>query len=151
MHRVLYLKSMRCLAFLLLTTSTAQAWEFTPGLPCRLTHDTGSAQVELTYDPTGPLYSITVTVSEPWPDAPAFGMRFDGPQGRAIGTDRHVLSEGGRALTVMDRGFGNVLDGLQFNHTAWAMSGDRQVSFALDGAAEPVAAFRACEGDALTG
>ncbi len=141
---------MRLTLLLILVTTTAQAWEFTPGLPCRLSHETSQARVELTYDPTQPLYTITVTLPTPWPDAPVFGMRFDGPQGRAIGTSRHVLSNGDTSLTVTDRGFGNVLDGLQYNHTATAITGDIKVAFPLDGAAEPVAAFRACEGAALS-
>ena len=141
---------MRLALFLTLLTTSAQAWEFTPGLPCRLNHETSQARVELTYDPTRPVYTITITRTEAWPDAPVFGMRFDGPQGRAIGTSRHVLGEGGTSLTVTDRGFGNVLDGLQYNHTATAMAGDASVSFALDGAAEPVAAFRACDGAMLS-
>ena len=139
------------LALLLLPLATAApAWEFTPGLPCRLSHDTPQARMELTYDPTGPLYTITITRSAPWPDAAAFGMRFDGPRGRSIGTDRHRLSADGRSLTVVDTGFGNVLDGLQYNHTATALSGDTALSFPLEGAAGPVAAFRACEGPALS-
>ncbi|MEO0752598.1 MAG: hypothetical protein AAFY25_12435 [Pseudomonadota bacterium] len=135
----------------LILTTSAHAWDFTPSTPCILSHDTPQGQIELTYDPTGPLYTITITRPEPWPDAPSFAMRFDGPQGRTIGTDRHQLSNGGRSLTVMDRGFGNVLDGLQFNQTATAASGDAEVTFPLDGAADPVAAFRACEGTDLTG
>lgn len=140
------------LALLLLPLATAApAWEFTPGLPCRLSHATPQARVELTYDPTAPLYSITITRPVPWPDAPAFGLRFDGPRGLTIGTTRHRLSEGGRSLTVTDTGFGNVLDGLQYNHTATALSGETALSFPLAGAAGPVAAFRACEGDVPTG
>jgi hypothetical protein len=45
---------------------------------------------------------------------------------------------------VSDRGFGNVLDGLEFNQVALAATGDRVVSIDLDGAAPEVAAFRAC-------
>ncbi|MEM7599162.1 MAG: hypothetical protein AAF382_15820 [Pseudomonadota bacterium] len=141
---------MRYLLLLGLMATPAHAWDFTPGAPCVLTHDTPQAQIELTYDPTAPLYSITITRAEPWPDASSFAMRFDGPQGRVIGTDRHQLSRDGRSLTVTDKGFGNVLDGLQFNHTAIAGSGDVEVSIPLDGASEPVAAFRACEGTALS-
>ena len=60
------------------------------------------------------------------------------------------MSEDGRALTVVDTGFGNVLDGLQYNHTAYAIAGDLEIPFPLEGAAEPVAAFRACDGAALS-
>ncbi len=137
---------MRSLFALILLAAPAHAWTFTPGAPCLLTHETAAFQLKLTYDPIQPLYSITVTLPDPWPDADAFAMRFDGPQGRVIGTDQHQLSNGGRSLTVTDKGFGNVLNGLQFNHTATAQSGDTAVTFPLDGAAEPVAAFRACEG-----
>lgn len=136
------------LGFILLT-SQANAWEFTPGLPCLLTHETPQARIELTYDPTQPLYSITITRTGPWPNAPVFSMRFEGPRPIEIGTDRHRLHEDGTALTVIDTGFGNVLDGLQFNHFAHAIAGDVALSFPLDGAAEPVAAFRACQGDSL--
>lgn len=134
------------MAFLLVHLGTSvHAWEFSPGTPCVLTHEAGQAQIQLTYDPTQPLYSVTVRRNEPWPAAPTFGMRFVGPQGRVIGTDRHVLSADRMSLTVTDRGFGNVLDGLQFNHTTTAISGDVEVTFSLEGAAEPVAAFRACD------
>ncbi len=140
---------MRTFLVFLLFVSPAYAWDFIPDMPCKLQHESAQGDVLLTYDPTLPLYSITITRPTPWPDAPSFAMRFDGPQGRVIGTDRHQLSDDLRSLTVTDRGFGNVLDGLQFNHTATAQSGDAAVSFPLDGASEPVAAFRACRGDFL--
>ena len=141
---------MRALIALLALTIPAHAWEFTPGLPCLLTHETAQARVELTYDPTQPLYSITIRRAEPWPKTPFFEMAFDGPRGRRIGTDRHHLSEGNRALTATDRGFGNVLDGLQYNDTATAIAGDVAIPFPLHGAAGQVAAFRACEGADLS-
>lgn len=136
---------MRLVLALLAFGAPAQAWEFTPGPPCLLTHDTGQAQVELTYDPTQPLYTITVTRPQPWPDAPIFKMRFVGPQWSEIGTGRHVLSEDRRSITVMDRGFGNVLNGLEYNVSAHAILGEAEVVFPLDGAAEPVQKFRACD------
>ncbi len=135
---------MRFLIALIALSTSAHAWEFTPGFPCLLTHETAEAQVLLTYDPEQPLYTITVTRPTPWPASPAFHMRFDGPQGRMIGTGAHTLSADGRALTVTDRGFGNVLDGLQYNETAHALAGGVTESFSLDGAAGPVADFRAC-------
>ena len=52
---------MRTLLISILLATPAQAWDFTPGQPCRLSHTTAQAQVELTYDPPGPLYSITLT------------------------------------------------------------------------------------------
>ena len=138
---------MRALALLILTAQPAAAWDFTPGLPCVLRHDTGAARVELTYDPTQPLYTISVSRSAPLPDAPVFAIRFDGDAGQTISTNRHVLSDGGRTLTVTDTGFGNVLDGLQFNRTATALIGGEEIAFPLAGAADPVAAFRACRVD----
>jgi hypothetical protein len=54
------------------------------------------------------------------------------------------LSEGGTALTVTDRGFGNVLDGLQHNEAATALAGSASLSVSLDGAAPAVEAFRDC-------
>ncbi len=122
----------------------AHAWEFTPGLPCLLNHETEEAAVELTYDPTAPLYSITITRAAPWPRAPVFQMRFDGLAALTISTDRQKFSADGRALTVIDRGFGNVLNGLQYNETATAILGDTTVVFPLQGAEKPVAAFRSC-------
>lgn len=136
---------MKWLCTIVFVPTPAFAWEFTSGLPCVLTHETEQAQIELTYDPIAPLYTVTVTLSEPWPEARLFEMRFDGPQGRRIGTDRHRLSNNGRSLTVEDRGFGNVLDGLQFNFTATAIAGDSNVSFSLENAAKAVAEFRNCE------
>lgn len=135
---------MRVVLALLLLASPARAWEFTPTPICTLTHDTGEAAVRVTYDPRIPEYAITLTLAEGgWPDAPVFAIRFDGARGLTISTTRHVLS-GGAALTVTDRGFGNVLDGLQYNDTATALLGERALPIPLDGAAGPVAEFRAC-------
>ena len=139
-----YMLCMKQLAILCCLAMPAHAWEFTPGLPCLLSHETDEAAVELTYDPTAPLYSITITRAAPWPDAPVFRMRFDGMAPLTISTDRQTFSADRRALTVIDRGFGNVLNGLQYNETASALLGDTTVMFPLKGAEEPVAAFRAC-------
>lgn len=123
----------------------AAAWQATLGAVCVLTHETDSAALRLTYDPARPLYTIAITrKTAPWPDAPLFEMRFEGTAGLTIGTARHSLSPDGRTLTVTDRGFGNVLDGLQFNSFAHALSGGVTVSVPLAGAAAPVQAFRAC-------
>ncbi len=135
-------------AILMLIPHHAQAWEFTPGLPCLLTHEEKGVAFALTYDPGLPLYVITITHPERWTDAPAFAMRFDGQMPIAIGTDRHEIDASGRSVTVRDSGFGNVLNGLQFNTTATASLGSQSVSVSLEGAAEPVAAFRACEVEA---
>lgn len=129
----------------LCTALPATAWEAgTDGPLCTLTHSAPDATVRLTYDPSVPLYTITMTGDAPWPVAAIFGMTFDGPRPNTIQTDRHVLSPDRSALSVSDRGFGNVLDGLQYNDTATGFSGGARVTVSLDGAAEPVAAFRAC-------
>ncbi|MFK7746480.1 MAG: hypothetical protein AB8B47_15610 [Roseobacter sp.] len=136
---------MKPLVALALLASPAAAWEFTPGLPCLLTHTEAGAKIELTYDPTQPLYSVTVERTAPWPGAPIFAMQFEGPSGLTISTDRHTIRRDGRAVRAADTGFGNVLNGLQFNDTVTAILGDTAVSFSLEGAAEPVAAFRLCQ------
>ena len=132
---------------LALFATPAPAWEFTPGLPCILSHAEPGLDVTLTHDPTKPLFSITLTRPDPWPRADTFAIRFDGPSGLTITTNRHVLSDGGRSLTVTDTGFGNVLAGLALNTTAVALIGDQAVGFGLAGAAAPVEAFRDCRGD----
>lgn len=133
-------------AALLLSASTAQAWEFTPGLPCLLTFAEDAVAVELTHDPTKPLFSISITRPSPWPVERVFAIRFEGPQPLTISTDRQELSEDGRRLTVTDRGFGNVLNGMQFNTSLIAILGETQVEVPLAQAGGPVAAFRVCKG-----
>jgi hypothetical protein len=142
-----YLSAMRTLALVLafLTPLPVVAWDVTLGDICTLSHETREAAVRLTYDPARPLYTITVThKGATWPRAEVFGMAFAGAVPIQIVTDRHWLSDGDTSLTVADTGFGNVLDGLQFNETATAIAGNKAVSFPLEGAAGPVAAFRAC-------
>lgn len=127
-----------------LLASPGAAWEFTPGLPCLLTHETAAVQIELTYDPTQPIYTLSLTRKQPWPDAPVFSMRFDGPNPISIATDRQTFNADRRTLTVTDSGFGNVLNGLQFNEASTATLGDIAIKIPLSGAARPVAAFRQC-------
>lgn len=129
----------------LLAAVPASAWEFSAVPVCTLSHETPDARVAVTYDPAQPQpYAIAITLDRPWPGAPGFGIRYDGARALSITTNRHVLSADGRTLTVTDHGFGNVLDGLEFNSTATAISGDRAVALPLDGAAPEVRAFRAC-------
>lgn len=133
-----------CLA---LSAAPAAAWEAgRSGSICTLTHsDPEAGEIRLTHDPAGPLYTITVTRTEPWPDAPVFGIAFGGGAELTITTDRHILSDEGRALTVTDRGFGNVLAGLARNETATIFAGPAALTVSLEGAAPEVAAFAACE------
>lgn len=135
---------MRFLICLALLASPAVAWEFTPTPICTLTHRQAQVDVTVTYDPALPEYTITLMTPEPWPDAAQFGLTFNGPRGLAIGTSRHVLSGDRQSLTVADTGFGNVLDGLQFNDSATATTGTAVVTFDLTDAAPAVEAFRNC-------
>lgn len=130
---------------LLATAGPVLGWEFTSTPVCRLDHAAGDTRIAVTYDPrlVQP-YAIAVSTASPWPEGPVFAIRFLGPRGLTISTDRHALSEGGGTLTVTDQGFGNVLDGLEYNDTATLVLGDRAVTVTLSGAAEPVAAFRSC-------
>lgn len=130
--------------FLCLTAGPAAAWQFTPGLPCKLTHETAEVFVEVTFDPRGPLYTISLTKLDPWPDAPVFTMRYNGPFGVTISTDQHQLSQEGRTLSVSDRGFGNLLTGFMQDNAFTARAGDAVVTVPLDGAAGPTSAFAAC-------
>jgi len=134
-----------CLALAGPLARPALGWEAgVEGGLCTLGHEDASGDVRLTFDPAVPHYTITLTTPDPWPVAPSFAMVFDGPRPNIIRTDRHVLSPDRRALSVTDRGFGNVLDGLQFNGTATGISGPAAVTLSLEGAAPEVAAFRAC-------
>ena len=136
---------MRALILFLLLATPAHAWQSGyEGRLCTLTHAAPAAEIRLTFDPAGPLYTITVTAPQPWPDAPIFGIRFDGAEPNTITTPRHQLDATGHSLTVTDRGFSNVLDGLQFNATATAFAGVSSVTIDLTGAAPEVQAFRAC-------
>jgi hypothetical protein len=129
---------------LCLFASPAWAWEFTPDPICTLSREAEGSSVVVTYDLRVPEYAISLRRAVPWPSAPTFSIRFDGPRGFTISTARHRLSDGGMALTVTDKGFGNVLDGLRYNETAIAVTGSATLPVPLSGAAPAVEAFRAC-------
>lgn len=136
---------MRLTLAALLIASPAAAWEFTPGPICTLSHATETAEIVLTHDPARPLFTLEVTLKQgTWADSDWFAMRFDGPAGRMISTNRHRLSPDRRTLGVADTGFGNVLDGLQFSNIASAFTDSATAAFALKGAEGPTKAFRAC-------
>jgi len=124
----------------------ALAWDFEPTPVCTLSHETAQIALAVTYDPTLPEpYAIALTLSQgTWPDVPVFALRFDGPDGLVISTNRHSLSDDGRTLRVTDRGFGNVLDGIGLNRLVTALAGPLAVTVPLDGAGPPLAAFRDC-------
>lgn len=136
---------MRVALCLIIFAAPAAAWEFTPTPVCTLSHETAEASLSVTYDPRlATPYAISISQLKTWPGDPVFSIRFDGPLGLTISTDRQSLSESGRTLTVTDSGFGNVLNGLEFNITATALLGETAISFPLHGAAPVVQAFRAC-------
>ena len=142
---------MRTLLALLLLTTPAQAWEFSATPICTLTDTQEAGTLTVTYDASLPEYAIAITLAEgTWPDAATFGMAFAGRDALSIGTDRHELSDEGRTLTVRDRGFGNVLNGLEYNSRAYAMAGDVTVGFDLAGINPAMARFRDCPADTLS-
>ncbi len=132
------------LAFLLLA-SPATAWEFSASPICTLTETQEAGEITVTYDPAITEYAVTVTLPNGrWSEAQTFGMAFANDRPISIQTDRHAISPDGRSLTVKDRGFGNVLDGLEFNARAYAILGDTTVGFDLDGIGPAITAFRNC-------
>lgn len=136
---------MRLLVLLLCCfAAPAMAWEFEPLPVCTLRND-GPPRVEVTYDPrAAEPYAITVTADTPWPDAAVFALAFEGGRSLTITTTRHRLSDDGLSLTVSDRGFGNVLAGLEFNTVATAVLAGSAQRFSLEGAAPEVQRFRDC-------
>lgn len=129
-----------------LTAQPARAWQFSADPLCVIWHDTGAAEMRVTYDPRRAApYAIAVTLAAGrWePDSP-YAIRFEGEGGFTITTDRHRLSEDGRAVIAEDRGFGNVLRGLSGGTVAQALLGAQAQAFPLEGAAEAVAKFERC-------
>lgn len=137
---------MRLTIILSLIASPVFAWEFSSSPVCTLLHSTEDAELKVTFNSRtdGP-YAIEITQEEGvWQPAPMFMMGFDGPRRNAISTDRHQIDPEGKSLTVTDSGFGNVLDGIEYNFVAIARSGETALVFSLTGAAEPVQKFRLC-------
>ena len=127
-----------------LVATPAAAWQFSAQPICRLDH-TAETSVTITYD--GSIYAITLTRPEGWSQGPVFAMAFQ-PVGPVISTRRHQVS--GSALTVTDRGFGNVLTGIALNSVAIATVGDTSVTIDLTDAAPRVRAFLDCSPDLST-
>jgi len=137
------------LAFLLLA-SPAAAWEFSVSPICTLTDTSEAGEITVTYDPAITEYTVTVTLPEgQWPSDPTFGMAFANDRPISIQTDQHSISPDGRSITVKDRGFGNVLNGLEFNKRAYAVLGDTTVGIDLTGIGPAITAFRNCPADNL--
>jgi hypothetical protein len=150
---VRYHSAMRMVAFVFALINAplqAVAWEFTPVPICTLFHQAPDVALMVTYDPTSGEYAIHLSREGGWPEASVFSMRFEGPRGLTISTTQHEIeAEDTRTLTVRDRGFGNVLNGLNFNQRAVAILGEFEVAVSLDGAAPAVEEFRACPTDQL--
>jgi len=122
----------------------AFAWEFSPVPICTLSQTRGSTQIVVTYDPDVPIYALSVTLDgQTWDDGP-FIMAFEGGIPPRISTDRQVLSNDGRTLTVTDLGFGNVLHGLGTGARVFASVGTSGGIVSLDGIGPALDAFRAC-------
>lgn len=136
---------MRTALLLTCLASPAFAWDTRiDGGLCILEHSAPALDLVMTYDPTGPLYTIALRRDEAWPEGAVFSMVFEGGAALTISTSRHVLDDGGQTLSVSDTGFGNVLDGLAFNEVARARVAEADISFDLDGAAPAIQAFRTC-------
>lgn len=135
---------LRIVAILMLASTPAAAWEANSDGLCTLLHNEGAGSVRVAYDTSTQTYSISITSSRLWRSGPIFAMRFDGPQSNMISTNRHVISDDGMKLTVTDSGFGNVLDGLEFNQTATAVLGEQTLTFGLETAGPAVREFREC-------
>ncbi len=133
-------------ALLFVLASPAAAWEFLPEPICTLRHRTAEAELVITYDADVPLYTLSVTLNDGiWLDSPNFGIAYTGGVPITIGTGTHTIQGG--TLSVQDSGFGNVLDGIALNKVATAFTDSLAVNFPLDGADQPLAAFRACPQD----
>jgi len=136
---------LRAAAILICTAAPAFAWEArVSGAVCELTNEDKAVQVRLTYDPSIPEYSISITSGQGWSPGPTFAIRFEGPRGLTISTQRQVISDDRATVTVKDSGFSNVLDGLEFNNAATAILGNEAVTFRLENAGPAVRSFRAC-------
>ena len=136
---------------LFVAASPVFGWEASVAPPvCLLTHETETAEVIVSYDPRDALpYAMQLIRKDTnWADGTVFSIRFDGPGALTISTDRHRVSKG--TLSVADTGFGNVLNGLEFNEVATAVLGDQSVVLPLDGAAPEVQKFRNCGTSALS-
>lgn len=135
---------LRLLIVLVLISSPALAWEIVPSRVCELRHEEDSGRIRITYDPAIAEYAISINRDQAWSDGEVFSIRFAGQRDLTISTSRHVISDGGATLTVTDKGFDNVLNGIEFNHTATAMLSDQAIIFSLVGAGPAVRAFKAC-------
>jgi len=139
---------MRLALILTIFATTDNAWTFTPAPVCTLQHATDTATLTITNDPDrAQPYRLDITRDAPFAPAPVFALDFGG---FAISTNRHALSPDARTLSVSDRGFGNVLSGLEAGTGAGARLGDMVEAFPTEEAAPAVRAFRDCPQSALS-
>jgi hypothetical protein len=142
---------LKYLTILVLLATPAHAWEFAPVPVCTLSHKTADLSVRITYDPEVPIYEMSVSLkSDRWPKSAAFSITFTGGHALRIVTDSHRLSQDRQTLSVSDDGFGNVLDGVQFNTLAKARAGTRLAIIPLKDAAPAVQRFRSCPAPGLS-
>lgn len=136
MHRILLL--------ILLMIEPAVAWESGSGRVCEIVHQSENALLRITFDPAIEEYSLAISLTRSWAAGPIFALRFEGLQSNTITTDQHRITDGGATVVVTDSGFGNVLDGVEFNTTVTAILGEQEVTVLLDGAAQSLREFRRC-------
>lgn len=131
--------------------SAAQAWVYDGRADCSVRHQTDKLGILLSYAPQTGLYSIAITRwDKAWAGGNRFSMKFDGPKPIFITTDRHELAQNKTTVIASDTGFGNVLDGLEFNFVAAAQLGRERVTIPLKGAKSEIAKFRECAEDTAT-
>lgn len=127
----------------------AAAWEFSPDPICTLSHQTDDVAFVITHDVANRTYTLEMTLlNSMWDPSPTFGITYSGSLPINIGTTQHRITNDSKTLSVSDSGFGNVLDGLEFNHTATATTQTQSLSLRTRGIEKPLKAFRACPGDA---
>ena len=133
--------------FLCFTSPAAAGWEASSNGPvCLLSQMTDKGTVTVSHDPRQSLpYAIQISrQADVWVGAPLFALQFDGLGPITITTERHQLTDDNSKLVVTDRGFENVLRGLEANFVALAVLGKQSLVIPLNGAAPEVAKFRAC-------
>lgn len=134
---------MRLIILIACLPTFAGAWEFTPQPVCTLSQTSDTAEVVITHDPNIREYRMNIRLLEGgWAASERFGITYRGERPLTIGTDRHRID--GKDLSVADTGFGNVLNGLEFNDIAIAFTTKQTLQISLNGAAPRVQEFRKC-------
>ncbi len=130
---------------LLGSSANIGAWTFTPSPICTVEHQTELIELELTYNHASGVYALKLTKPElTWDASRKFSMRFEGSKPIFISTTNHEFSSDMKSLIASDSGFGNVIDGLQFNTLAAAITDNERIFIPLTGAEPKIDAFRNC-------